>query len=63
MKASLTESEVRERLVKWSEVTALSLQLIEASVRKDYPNLTEGDLRSKVIDRLEKFRRVRFGFQ
>ena len=63
MKSSLTESEVRERLIKWSEVTALSLQLIEASVRKDFPDLSVEDVHLKVIERLETFRRGRFGLQ
>ena len=63
MRLNITESELRDRLVKWSEVTALSLQLIEASIRKDYPDLSDEDLNLKLIERLETFRRARFGLQ
>jgi hypothetical protein len=59
MKIDLTGLDLQDRLRKWSEVTALSLGLLEASLRKDFPDLSEEELRLKVIERLNTFRRVR----
>jgi len=59
MKADLTGLDLQDRLRKWSEVTALSLELLGASLRKDFPDLSEEELRLKVIERLHTFRRLR----
>lgn len=59
MKADLTSLDLQDRLRKWSEVTALSLELLEASLHKDFPELSEEELRFKVIERLHTFRRLR----
>ena len=59
MKTSLTALEVQERLKKWAEVTALCLGLLEASFKKDFPDLSEEELRLKVVERLNTFRHIR----
>jgi hypothetical protein len=58
MKAVLTDLDLQGRLKKWAEATALSLELLEASIKKDFPNLSEEELRLKVIERLNTFRRI-----
>ncbi|HUK57175.1 MAG TPA: hypothetical protein VLY20_11000 [Nitrospiria bacterium] len=59
MKANLTGLDVQNRLKKWAEATALSLELLEASLKKDFPDLSEKELRLKVVERLNTFRRIR----
>lgn len=59
MKANLTGLDVQNRLKKWAEATALSLELLEASLKKDFPDLSEEELRLKVVERLNTFRRIR----
>ena len=55
----VTDSEVEARLRQWSEVTALSLALLEASIKQELPGLSEGELRDKLIERLHEFKRLR----
>lgn len=59
MKADLTGIDVQDRLKKWAEVTALTLELLEASIKKKFPDLSEEQLRLKVIERLNTFRQIR----
>jgi len=59
MKADLTGIDVQDRLKKWAEVTALTLELLEASIKKEFPDLSEEQLRLKVIERLNTFRQIR----
>lgn len=59
MKADLTGSDLQDRLKKWAEATALSLELLEAALKKEFPDLSEEGLRLKVVERLNTFRRVR----
>jgi len=59
MKAVPTDLDLQDRLKKWAEATALSLELLEAAIRKDFPDLSEEELRLKVIERLNTFRRIR----
>ena len=59
MKPNFTALEVQDRLKKWAEVTALTLGLLEASFKKDFPDLSEEELHLKVIERLNTFRRIR----
>jgi hypothetical protein len=58
MKANLTGVEVQGRLKKWAGVTALCLELLEASLKKGFPYLSEEELRLKVVERLNTFRRI-----
>jgi hypothetical protein len=51
---------VQKRLMDWAEVTALSLMLLEASLRREFPSLSEKTLRLKVIERLNTYRNMRF---
>ena len=60
MKVSINEMDVQERLKKWSQITALSLDLLEASIRRKHPDLSKSDLRQKVIDRLNLFRKAKY---
>jgi hypothetical protein len=55
----ITAAEVEARLRQWSEVTALSLELLEASIKREHPSLSEDELRQKLIERLDAFRRAR----
>jgi len=59
MKANIDVLDVQDRLKKWAEVTALTLDLLEASLKKQFPNLSEEELRRKLIDRLNAFRQIR----
>jgi hypothetical protein len=54
-----TGAEVEARLRQWSEVTALSLALLEASITREFPSLSEDERRHKMLERLETFRRLR----
>lgn len=58
MKTNPTDLDVQGRLKKWPEATALSLELLEASLKKDFPDLSEEELRLKVIERLNAVRRL-----
>jgi hypothetical protein len=55
----MTDVEGESRLRQWAEVTALSLELLEASIKRDFPSLSEDELRQKLIERLDAFRRLR----
>ena len=55
----LEDSEVKQRLRQWSEATALSLALLEALIKHEYPVLSDGDLRRKLTERLQTFRQLR----
>jgi len=59
MATDLTGLDLQDCLRKWSEVTALSLGLLEAALQKDFPDLTGEDLRQKVIERLNTHRSLR----
>ena len=59
MKSDITDLDVKERLEKWAEITALSIRLVEASLQKEFPGLSSEELHIKVIERLHVFRRVR----
>jgi hypothetical protein len=59
MKTDLSGLNLRERLEKWAEVTALSLRLLEASLQKEFPNLSSQDLHLKVIGRLHAARQAK----
>jgi len=54
-----TDAEVEARLRQWSEATALSLALLEAAIRREHPGLSEAELRDRLIERLDTFRRLR----
>lgn len=55
----ITDAEAEARLRQWAEATALSLALLEASIKGDSPSLSEDELRLKLIERLDTFRRLR----
>jgi hypothetical protein len=55
----MTAVEGEARLRQWAEVTALSLELLEASIKRDFPSLSAHELRQKLIERLDTFRRLR----
>jgi len=55
----MTDAEVEVRLRQWSEVTALSLELLEAAIKREFPFLSQAELRHKLIERLDTFRRLR----
>jgi hypothetical protein len=55
----ITAEEVETRLRQWSEVTALSLELLEAAIKQEFPGLSEREIRGKLIERLDEFRRAR----
>lgn len=59
MKFDPADLDVEGRLKKWAEATALCLSLLEASLRKDFPGLSDDQIRRRVIERLHAFRRVR----
>jgi len=59
MKANIDVLDVQDRLKKWAEVTALTLDLVEASLKKQFPNLSEEELRRNLIDRPNAFRQIR----
>ena len=56
MKIALKNLNVQENLMKWAEVTALSIRLIEASLHQEFPTLSSELLRQKLIERLHVFR-------
>lgn len=60
MKADLTNINAHECLMKWAEVTALSLKLLEVSLQKEFPNLSSDKLRQKLIERLHAPRKAPF---
>lgn len=55
----ITADEVDARLRQWSELTALSLELLEAAIKQEFPGLSERETRDKLIERLNEFRRAR----
>jgi hypothetical protein len=55
----ITDAEAEARLRQWAEVTSLSLALLEAVITREHPSLSETELRQKLIERLEEFRRLR----
>jgi hypothetical protein len=55
----ITDAEAEARLRQWSEATALSLALLEGAIKREFPSLSEGELRRKLIERLDAFRRLR----
>jgi hypothetical protein len=55
-----TGAEVEARRRQWAEATALSLALLEASIKRDSPSLSEDELRLKLIERLDQFRRLKW---
>ena len=57
--STLTDTEAEARLRQWAEVTALSLELLEASIKREFPSLSDSELRQKLIERLGTFRRLR----
>lgn len=56
MKTDLSDLNLRERLEKWAEATALSLRLMEAALQIKFPALSSKELRLKVIEQLQVFR-------
>ena len=60
MRTDLTDLDVKERIEKWAEVTALSLRLLEALLLKEFSGLPSEELRLKVIERLHVLRHIRF---
>ena len=59
VRADLTNFNVQESLKKWAEVTALSLRLLEASLQKEFPELSSQELRVKMIERLNIARQAK----
>ncbi|MEW6324618.1 MAG: hypothetical protein AB1515_04460 [Nitrospirota bacterium] len=55
----ITAQEAEARLRQWAELTSLSLALLEAAIKQECPGLSELELRDKLIERLETFRRLR----
>jgi hypothetical protein len=55
-----TDAEVEARLRQWAEITALSLKLLEASIKWEFPNLSESEVRDKMVERLDTFRRLKW---
>jgi hypothetical protein len=60
MQMDINAVTVQTRLKAWAEITSLCLILLEASLKKEFPNLPEKKLRLKLIERLNLFRAVRF---
>ena len=58
MSSLLTGLNVQACLRKWSEVTALSLGLMEASLKIEFPGLKGKHLRHKLIERLNAYRDI-----
>lgn len=55
----ITAEEGEARLRQWPELTALSLELLEAAIKQEFPGLSERETRDKLIERLDAFRRAR----
>jgi hypothetical protein len=55
----LTDADAEARVRQWSEITSLSLALLEAAITREFPALSEDELRQKLIERLDTFRRFR----
>ena len=63
MKIDSSGIDVHERLQKWAEVTALSLRLLEASIQKEFPDLSPDEIHIKLIERLHASRRLKFSLE
>jgi hypothetical protein len=60
MQMNINAVTVQARLREWAEITSLCLILLEASLKKEFPNLSEKKLRLKLIKHLNLFRAARF---
>jgi len=56
----LTDADAEARVLQWAEITALSLALLEAAIKRECPSLSEDELRRKLIERLDEFRRLKW---
>ena len=59
MKTNTAGIDAHERLQNWAEVTALSLRLLEASIQKEFPDLSPEKIHTKLIERLHASRQLK----
>lgn len=53
-----TPLDFQRRLEKWAEVTSLSLRLLEASLKKEFPDLSPGEIHNKMMKSLHTWRHI-----
>ncbi|MEW6683953.1 MAG: hypothetical protein AB1451_13715 [Nitrospirota bacterium] len=51
--------DAERRIWQWAELTSLSLELMEAAIRREHPALSDEEIRTKMVERLRAYRALR----
>lgn len=51
--------DAERRIWQWAELTSLSLELMEAAIRREHPDLSDEEIHTKMVERLRAYRALR----